>query len=591
MSARDNNADTKIITMSFNDNAAVPNVYNNDKIRRQEFPDDFDSVFDDNFRFPEPRNKQREVIEAIVREFLIKDKDVVLLDAPPGFGKSGVINTVLNILDGNHFYVTPLKSLQDQLVTDEFIGGDMTEIKGRNNYSCIHSSAGPDTTVDNAKCQKEDDWECPVKGECPYYVQKDKAIKDKIAVMNLSYTMKVPITLDPDDGQFTIRDSMTVDECQGIESWSISNIGFTISKFTLPKMVWDNVEWPSNSQCEDFDAMVSWLEDEILPAAKKAKTYIAGLPVKDDDQLDAEDRIKQFIDKVNRFLEDVEENHWVHTHTNEIRKNKPNYRKVEFKPIFVGRFLDELMWDNADKLILSSATIPKGDWLSEIGLDDRGVTRISVSSPFPVENRPICLTEAVGKMTYDERDDNIRDMVKKIKAISEHHDGQKGIVHCRGYNYIKMFKHACKKIDSDPNDDTEDRMFKWFNNNVTVQDRENREESLQHWIESDDQIFLSVNMSEGIDLKGDKCRWQVLMKTLYPNMSDKRVDYRVNQMNDWQWYNNKAVIQIEQAYGRAVRGPEDWAYFYVLDESAVNLIERSTNLFHDWFLEACDKDV
>lgn len=81
------------------------------------------------------------------------------------------------------------------------------------------------------------------------------------------------------------------------------------------------------------------------------------------------------------------------------------------------------------------------------------------------------------------------------------------------------------------------------------------------------------------------------MKTLYPNMNDERVSYRIKQMNDWQWYNNRAVIQIEQAYGRAVRGPDDWAYFYVLDESAVNLIERSTNLFHDWFLEACDKDV
>jgi len=81
------------------------------------------------------------------------------------------------------------------------------------------------------------------------------------------------------------------------------------------------------------------------------------------------------------------------------------------------------------------------------------------------------------------------------------------------------------------------------------------------------------------------------MKTLYPNMSDERVKYRIQELNDWQWYNNRAVVQIEQAYGRAVRGPDDHAVFYVLDTSAVDLIKRSTDLFHDWFLEAVDIEL
>jgi len=552
-----------------------------DNIQEQRFPADFESAFDEAFRFPEPRDKQKPVIETIVREFVEKDKDVVLLDAPPGFGKSGVINTVLNILDGKHYYVTPLKSLQDQLVSDPFIGDDMTEIKGRNNYPCIHDSAGADTTVDEAKCQREEDWDCPIKAECPYYAQKARSTMDKISVMNMSYMMKVPMTWDPDDGQFCPRDSMTIDECQGIESWSISNIGFTVSKFSLPSMVWENVSWPSERVLEDFDGVVRWVRDEVLESAREGLAYVADLPVKDEDQLDAADQLNSFVDRVERFLEDVKENHWVHNYDVVIQKNAPNYKKVEFKPIYVGRFLDGLMWDNCDKVLLSSATIPKGDWLSEVGLSDRDVTRISVSSPFPVENRPIILSEHVGKMTYDERDDNIGDMVETIKAIAEHHDGEKGIIHCRGYNYVTMFKDYCIKNE----------MRQWFNENCVVQDRQDREGSLQEWVEGDKQIFLSVNMAEGIDLKGDKCRWQVLMKTLYPNMSDERVKYRIQELNDWQWYNNRAVVQIEQAYGRAVRGPDDHAVFYVLDTSAVDLIKRSTDLFHDWFLEAVDIEL
>jgi len=166
--------------------------------------------------------------------------------------------------------------------------------------------------------------------------------------------------------------------------------------------------------------------------------------------------------------------------------------------------------------------------------------------------------------------------VRKVKAMCEHHDGEKGIVHCRGYNYITLFKHHCKKLGE----------MDWFRNNVHVQDKYDREGSLESWINNDKQLFLSVNMAEGIDLKGDKCRWQVLLKAQYPHLGDNRVSYRLNEMDDQDWYNQQAVIQIEQAYGRAVRSATDEAVFYILDESAVNLISYNKDLFHDWFLEA-----
>jgi len=167
------------------------------------------------------------------------------------------------------------------------------------------------------------------------------------------------------------------------------------------------------------------------------------------------------------------------------------------------------------------------------------------------------------------------DAVDKVAQIAEHHDGEKGLVHCRGYNYIDMFRKAC--FSSGYGD--------WFRNNVAIQDRENREESLASWLTSDKQVFLSVNMSEGIDLKGDKCRWQVVLKAKFPSLGDKRVDYRLNEMDDQEWYSQKAVIALEQAYGRAVRSPEDEAVMYILDSSAVNLMRYNTDLFHDWFLE------
>ena len=128
----------------------------------------------------------------------------------------------------------------------------------------------------------------------------------------------------------------------------------------------------------------------------------------------------------------------------------------------------------------------------------------------------------------------------------------------------------------------------WVNENVMVQDSYEREESLDDWLKSDKQVFFSVAMDEGVDLDGDKCRWQVLAKTLYRHMGDKRTKYRVQERNEWNWYNRHAAIQLQQAYGRAVRSKDDEAVFYILDESALGLIEKNPHLFNKWFLEAIE---
>ena len=544
-------------------------------IEQQEMPADFDEAFDRAFPAPEPRQFQKEVVKEALKAYIVDDKDVVMLDAPPGFGKSVTIYTILRMLAGDAYYCTPLKSLQEQLIQDGLIGGEMVEIMGRNNYPCILPDAGENVTVENAKCQREDNWECDIKSQCPYYSQKDASIASEISLMNLAYMMNVPMTPEVDDGTFCPRDTMVIDECQGLDDWAMTQIGVTVNRHQVPDEVWASVEKPPESMREDYDRMVKWLRTEVLPAAKSHREYIQATSMTKEEVDDATS-LDNFISKIKNFLDDHEDHHWALTYNYDINKNSKNVATWEFKPIKVGRFLEDLVWSNCDKILLSSATIPKGNWLNEVGLEDADVRRLSLPSTFPVENRPIVTSEAVGKMTYDEKDETMGKMVNKIKAIAEHHSGEKGIVHCRGYNYISLFKHHCKK----------EGILGWFKDNVHTQDKMDREGSLEEWINNDKQVFLSVNMAEGIDLKGDKCRWQVLMKAEYPHLKDERVNYRLNEMGDQDWYNQQAVIQIEQAYGRAVRSDEDEAVFYILDDSAVNLISYNERLFHDWFLEA-----
>lgn len=522
------------------------------------------------------RENQKQVTEAIVKAFGVNDRDLVILDAPTGFGKSLVNYLAMDTTDGDWFYVTPLKSLQDQLTEDDLFGDDVIEIKGRSNYPCILPDE--DTTVDKAKCQRESDFDCHMKDECPYYVQKANAMNHDKSVMNLSYMMAEGFVPDMADNKFDDRYGMIIDECQTLPSWAMNYVQTTFSKRAVPEEVWNNVRIPRERELNGMEDAIEWIEEEVAPTVREVQEYLNSVSIKSEDELDDQEKLSQFSDKVNRFLRDQQDHHWVYDIQTEVRKNKSNTRKMVFKPIKVGRFLEDLIWNRSEKVVLSSATIPKGDFLQEVGLEDKDAIRLNVPSPFPVENRPIITGHAVGKMTKSERDKVAPKMARKIKQIADHHEGEKGFVHCRGYNIAKLLRRSFFN----------NGMRDWFKENVMVQDRFNREESLQKWKESDTQVFFSVNMAEGIDLEGDACRWQALAKVLYPFMGDERVKYRVQEMNDWTWYNNKAVVQIEQAYGRAVRSRDDEAVFYILDKSGVGLLQRNSELFHDFFLEAVD---
>lgn len=566
------------------------------------------------FPAPEFREYQKKTIIEVVKAFTAEDKSLVLLNAPTGSGKSIVIYTAakaLQILRNDYsFITTPLNALVDQMEDDDFLK-DMVTLKGRNNYNCIHpEDRGED--VDKAICQRDSEFECDRKEQCEYYGLKQTAIETPQAGTNMSYLMAEGMIPGDIPDTFGHREENFIDECQRIEDFAMNFVGFTVSKYTVPDEVWSSITIPPEKREDDLDFLVEWLQDHVLRAVKERLNYLGSIGLKTQDQTMEEEKLEQFEMRVDNFIDDVEENQWVAQIEVDINKNAPNDKKVVFQPIYIGRFLENLLWQKSDNIVLSSATIPSGGWLEEINLGDRNKKVIPVPSTFPVDNRPIVTDHAVGKMTSGKREDNAVPMVKKLKQLSEFHEGERGFVHCRSYGIAQLLKRTA----------TNQGMRDWFSSNVMLQDRDRREESLEEWLDSDKQIFLSVAMDEGIDLEGDKCRWQVLAKTLYKHMGNKRVKYRVMVRHecddcglveeyweedgpyncpdcgssrygtDWDWYNRHAAIQLQQAYGRGVRSPTDECVFYILDSSAVGLVQRNAELFNGWFLEALhDMDV
>jgi Rad3-related DNA helicase len=563
---------------------------------------------------PSYREHQREAVVDTICHLYVDDADVVTLSAPTGAGKSlilhGVTKVISEVSGRDGFFTTPLNALIDQVDNDEFIESDIITLKGKNNYDCIHPH-DRGTSVDKAVCQRVSDFDCEVKGDCPYYGRKAAAQEHPEVVTNMSYLMANAMIPDEVESKFMPRETLEVDECQKIEDFAIQFVGFTVSKFTVP-LVYDDLERPphgddsedsqaassvndsSRSASREVDRLATWLEDEVLRKVRTRLDTFENKAELTEDEAEDRDRLEDFARKVNNFLADVRNHHWVAT-----RESDGDGFNIEFKPIYVGRFLDRFLWSQGHKVILSSATIPRGDFLEEVGLDTAHVEEVNVPSTFPVERRPV-IKDPVGKMTMGQRDSTIPTMARRIGELAREYaagnrtsdstaseaeaDGEdhRGFVHCHSYSIAERL------YDNLPTDVKE----------VTrVQDADNREASLEDWLAADaaergygdsegGRVFLSVAMDEGISLDDDKTRWQAVAKAAYPFMGDKRVDYRMNELNDWTWYAGKAAINLQQAVGRGMRSKDDWCDTYILDTSATTLIERNEYLFEDWFLDA-----
>ena len=88
-------------------------------------------------------------------------------------------------------------------------------------------------------------------------------------------------------------------------------------------------------------------------------------------------------------------------------------------------------------------------------------------------------------------------------------------------------------------------------------------------------------MSEGVDLKGDLSRFQIVCKVPYPYLGDKLVK---KKMNKWKWwYPMQTAKTIVQAVGRSVRSDTDSAVTYILDSDFERFFSMNKSLFPNEF--------
>ncbi len=538
----------------------------------------------DCFPYPSMRRFQEEVLDQV--DQAMASKRFIVLEAPVGFGKSAVAAALCTYLS-SAYILSSTKQLQDKYASDF----GFPVVKGKSNFQCrIPTSSGLLPQCSKGRC--EADWrlsDCPhyltfedydqhkrrlcardSKCErlkdgklCPYYDQKWFGFRAPVTVCNypfllseLKYAEDVPH-----------RRLLVCDEAHDLEKQIVGFASFSLVRSELERY-WSGDGKEFVIQDRGVDEPAAWLG--VLFDMKSVLDGFCATHLEDGSLQDRVAACKGLGQELERFIMDLEGDptNWV---VNSAKRAKDgSIDEVVFQPIQIGNFTYPL-FETADSVLFMSATIFSKELLCRtLGVKEEDVSYISVpESTFPVENRPIYALNTA-RLNRASMDASLGSITGAVDAIMDSHVGERGVIHTTSYyqvNYI--MQHA-----SEPN---RERL-------VTTEGSSERSALLRVHGSTEGSVLISPSLFQGVDLKDEMSRFQVVVKVPYPDLSERRTVVKLRR--DSAWYDWQTALRLVQTYGRSVRSETDHAVTYVLDSNFIPFVDTHRGLFPAYFLEA-----
>ena len=513
------------------------------------------------FPYSNIRKEQETAIKFAMNAFNEENKRFVIVEAGTGVGKSAIGYTVAKLLGGESYFLTTQKVLQEQYVND-FATHGMKSIKSSTNYRCKYYKAKDcSSALRELKISKDQKFKACCGGGCVYKDSKRRFLGSPLGVTNFPYFLAETNYSQ----QLEKRNLLVVDECHNAEIQLGSFISIEISEHFAGAIL--KLKVP---QLKTMHQVVTWTTDVYRPKLASIKKHMEtqiekfsiGSRMQDFVSLSKRfELIDKHLCKLNRFLEVFDKENWV---MNTIYTEKNGTRKFEFKPIDIAPFSENYLFRSGEKVLLMSATIMnKNAFCKILGIPREECAFISIPSPFPVANRPIIFSP-IASMVKRNIDASLPKMAEAVVAILEEHKKEKGIIHCHSYKIAKYLKETISS------------------SRLLIHDTDNRDKILHKHIHGKQPtVLLSPSMSEGVDLKGDSSRFQIICKVPYPYLGDKLVSKR---MNKWKWwYPLQTAKTIVQSVGRSVRSNTDHAITYILDADWERYYNRNKRIFPEDF--------
>jgi len=420
------------------------------------------------FPFSKIRKEQQIAIEFTLNAFE-SGKKYVVLELGTGVGKSAtgvciarymeshgekIKNSQGEILTGAYI-ITTQKILQAQYIRDfgpESGKNLVKSIKSSNNYQCgfyTDQSCAESKRI-LLKLNKHlagTEFQKHCKTTCPYSIEKQQFIESSISVTNFPYLL----TESTYTGKLEPRSLLVVDEAHNIESELGKFIEVTFSE----KFAKDILKC-KQSKNESQTAVFDWIRTTYKKALLKHITSLEKLLIKLNNDIEGYgiqskqyELLEKHAAKIETFIEIYKPDNWVMNVVTPPLDQKKAGKKYEFKPIDVSPYAFNNFFRLGARVLMMSATIvDKEVFCKSLGLRPDDVAFLTISSPFPIENRPIHFLP-VGSMSKSTIETTLPKSTEVVKMLLEKHSNEKGIIHCVEENTLVTLGDATLKKISD----------------------------------------------------------------------------------------------------------------------------------------------
>lgn len=530
------------------------------------------------------RDIQLDAVERVTKEYEAGCK-VVFLDAPTGTGKTSIADLMARRLDvARMLYVCTTKSLQEQVARDFAYA---RVLKGRANYTptnlmsreasgyragfggatiggvtCRDCDAGP-AGVDESEqsCSY-----CSAVEDCPYRVARREAGVAPMGVLNTAFLLA---HLNGGGGRkspFGGRELVVADECDLLEDELLGYVELRLGQGYVDQM---GLEVPKKGS--HMTTIRGWLREDVSPGlvalAKATGT-------RDLEARRKRRRVEQMIEDVARVLD--REDGWVRDGDEEGARTGNG---LVLKPVSVEDVGDRYLWQHAERWLCMSGTIVSAETMAEsLGLEEAGIEWGVVEMPmlFPVENRrvkyvPVATMTRKGLEADEGGVDRVMDAVWQVVT---RHEGENVLVHTHTYKLADQVTGylRAKGVTA-----------------IEYKGARDREDALARF-RSEGGVLVAPSMDRGVDLPGDLCRVQVIVKVPMASLGSRQVSERLRQPGGDAWYLANTVRSLMQMTGRAVRGMDDWAVCYVLDAHFGKVLGdgKRRGMWPQWWLDGLE---
>jgi ATP-dependent DNA helicase DinG len=570
-------------------------------------------------------------VYSVLHNLLIDNKKYVILEAPTGSGKTIIgfmtffclqylyhkkeLNRNAKIaldfpISQLAYFLTSAKLLQEQIDADldRFsFRTYITMLKGVANYECLllvkemqkHSKNNEKPPLEFTNYSER-----PCKGLtkkerlqkyycdplCPYQLARFEASEKACSVLNYAYFLN--IMRSEFNPFFGSRYLTIADEAHLIPD-IISNIfNFEFNQFILNQLLKTANEIEMNTGdsphinviknfCLKYFKLfqndlvsVNQLKDYIIEFMELSKPltklieaeYLANYRIALNKNLE---RVNEMLSNTDRFIKLVDERPTDVYFTSEIvSENKENNTKLYkhiVRDLSEAEMVRHHFLSKINNGLFMSATLGNIDEYAEMmGMSSDEYIGLRLPSTFDFEKSPIFLCKS-GWLNYANFNSTIDKVIMDaFKICNEYHPNEKGIIHTSTFKITNLIKDKVKVLSPNyqrflfyTNSDEKEQMIELMKKSPTIP-----------------YVIVGPSLYEGLDLKDDLGRFNILVKVPYAALTDY---IKIKNLRFPFWYKRNTLEKIVQAIGRTNRHTNDYSSVYLLDSLFEKIIYETND--------------